>query len=436
MRLDKITEKVKGKAGTKVGLKIESSGDGGSGSKTIVIERGRVESKGEEATATVFEAEGAEILPKIGLLEVPSFYFDRDDPSRNVATHVEQLLRRLKKEEIQGLIIDLRGNGGGSLNEVCRMTGLFVGRGPVVQVKSTHGRMEVLRSEHRKPLYTGAIVVLTDEDSASASEIFAAALQDYNRAVVVGAPSTFGKGTVWAPKEIAEQMPILADKERAGTLKLTIQKYYRVSGKSVQMKGVGPDIILPSLGEVMEVGEKYADHALAYDLIRKASYRPFNRLNLHLPELLGKSEERVKENQDFAYLREDISRYERQTAENRKSLNIEVRRTELSEAEARRKLRNDERSKRFARMEEQDTASFTAYRLTLDDLQREELVPLKSGKKEDRYIRYSKDEITELEDTLEWPSGIDHVRREGLNVLKDLLTLEKANLTAGILRKS
>jgi carboxyl-terminal processing protease len=154
----------------------------------------------------------------------------------------------------------LRNNGGGSLEEVRRMTGFFMDRGPVVQVKNALARSQVKDSENGKPIYGGPMVVMTDKSSASASEILAGALQDFNRAVVVGDSSTFGKGTVQQPMDIGRMLPLFAARNRAGFLKVTIQKFYRPSGSSTQMEGVKSDVVLPSLMDALEMGEAFLDH--------------------------------------------------------------------------------------------------------------------------------------------------------------------------------
>jgi len=285
MPIDKVIELIKGEPGTAVGLRIEADEP-----HDIDIPRGLVKIKSDLTTSEIISFDKGEKRSKIGLLNVPSFYFDRSDEDRNVSHHVEQILLRMIQEKISGLIIDMRGNGGGSLEEVRRMTGLFIGSGPIVQVVSGNGHTKSLKSRYSSPLYTGPLVLLTDKQSASATEIFAAALQDYNRAVVIGASSTFGKGTVQTPDDISRFMPQNADSDRAGTLKYTIQKYYRASGGSVQLRGVVPDITLPFLQEAGEVGEQYADHALAFDIIRKAQgLTPFNKQRLFLPILKAQS---------------------------------------------------------------------------------------------------------------------------------------------------
>lgn len=357
----------------------------------------------------------------MGWLHLPSFYVDFEDNDPSVSNDVQRLLDRLNKEKIDGLVIDLRRNGGGSLEEVRRITGFFIGRGPVVQIKDTFGRIESKEALFRRPLYDGPLVVLTDKSSASASEILAGALQDYNRAVIVGDSSTFGKGTVQQPMEIGRFFRFFEDNTRAGWLKATIQKFYRVSGSSTQKMGVVPDIILPSLTDALDVGEAYLKHPLDHDKIRKADYRPLDERVLFLPVLEERSGERVKSNQDFQYIVEDVERTKERIEKNEVSLNRAKREAELAESEARRKERNAERRKRFKEMEVADKKTFKFFRLTLDDLDSEKLEEVDREKDAEAFMRRAKDEAEDLDDTPLWPSGLDPVKRESISVLADLV---------------
>ncbi len=437
MSLDKVVEKIRGKENTSVALKVEPADGASSETKIVIIEREVVTMKDGLATAEIYEYTGnGETSLKLGLLRIPSFYFPYEGRSSQVSEDVEKLIRRMEKEKIDGLAIDLRGNGGGSLEEVRRLTGFFVGRGPVVQIKHTSGQTKSLDSDYRKPLYNGPMVVFTDKGSASASEILAGALQDYNRAVIVGESSTFGKGTVQQPLDIGRFFAPMEDTKRAGYVKLTIQKFYRVSGDSTQKKGVVPDIILPSTNGVLEVGEAHADFALSFDSIRKAAdFRSFNRQNLFIPVLAEKNKARISKNQEFIYLQEDISRIKKRLEENRSSLNREVRMSEIKENEARRKARNMERIKRFAKMEEQDMKALKIFRLTLDDIDAETLPLVNRENDRKRHMRRAKNKFEDLDDTPDWPSGIDAVKRESLMILKDLVESVKDGSIAGVLQK-
>lgn len=425
--LDKVVEKIRGKEDSEVALKVEPA-DGSPGETRIyVIKREPVDMKEEQAGAEVIVYQGKDGPVKMGVMRIPQFYFDSADRTRNVSAHVSRLIKRLGEEQVAGIIIDLRGNGGGSLDEVRRMTGFFNGRSPVVQVKKTTGQIETLRATGIKPLYSGPLVILTDKGSASASEILAGALQDYNRAVIVGSANTFGKGTVQQPIPIAKYARVFNPNDRAGAIKLTIQKYYRPSGSSVQIEGVVPDIKLPAVTDVLEVGEAHAKHALAHDRIRPSSdFKPFTSDHLFLEELEKRSAARVSKNPEYQYLMQDRDRLKKQLEENTISLNEEKRKAESAENEARRKARNKERRVRFAKIEEQDDKEIKIYRLSLEDLDTETLPALNLKDKDERHMRRAKDDLDDLDDTPEWPSGIDAGKREGIAVMSDLIELQKA----------
>jgi len=439
MKIDKVVDLIRGEEDTEVRLKVEPAGGLPGETKMIVIKRGKVELKDEQASAELIERKTADGEPqRLGVITLPSFYADFENGETRCSVDVELLLERLKQERIDGLILDLRNNGGGALEEVRRMTGFFTKRQPVVQVKNTLGQIQVKESEHRRPLYDGPMVVITDRSSASASEILAGALQDLNRAVVVGEASTFGKGTVQQPMDIGRQMPFFAAlRNRAGTLKVTIQKFYRPSGSSTQNQGVVSDLILPSLMDAMEVGEKYLDHALDHDIIRPApGFDPLPKANLFLKPLQESSSERVAESKDFAYIIEDVAKARTRQRENSVSLNLEQRRTELDEADALQRSRNAERRRRFAEIEKHDADELSFYRLTLDDLRDEaQLKQVDPAEEGDDYMRRATDKTAELDNTPEWPSRLDPYKREALHVLADLVHMTRNARMAGLLRQ-
>ena len=392
MKIDHVVELIRGKKGTQVKLKVEPA-DGAPGETAFVtITRDKVELKDELAQAEVVITERADgSKRKIGWLTLPSFYLDFEDGDPSVSKDMEKLLTRLNAEKIDGLVLDLRRNGGGSLEEVRRITGFFVGRGPVVQVKDTFGRIESKDALFRQPLYKGPLVVMTDKSSASASEILAGALQDYNRGVVVGDSSTFGKETVQQPMEIGRFFRFFENPDRAGFLKATIQTFYRVSGSSTQLRGVEPDIKVPSLTDALDVGEAWLDHPLPHDNIRQApDFRPLNEANIFRPVLVERSEKRMKQSKDFLYTIEDIERTKKRLDSNRISLNKVERRNELLESEERRKTRNTERRERFAEMQTEDSKKYQFFRLTLDDVKLDELVEVDREKDSEAFMRRAK----------------------------------------------
>lgn len=437
-KLDRVVDMIRGKEGVEVRLKVEPA-DGAPGEiKYVVIERGKVELKDELAKGEIIEMlrpDGGK--RRLGFIRLPAFYADFEDWKTRCSLDVEKLIKRLNAEKVEGIVLDLRGNGGGSLEEVRRMTGFFTGRGPVVQVKNTLGRVEVKDSSHANPIFSGPVVVLIDKTSASASEILAGALQDYNRAVIVGDSSTFGKGTVQQPMEISKMMPFMTDARRAGVLKPTIQKFYRVSGSTTQLKGVEPDIVLPSLLDAYEFSEKHLDHAMPHDNIRRApGFNELARGNLFLPFIMEKSLERVDASQDFDYIEEDAQRITKRRAENVISLNRETRKQELADNEKRREARNEERRKRFAELVEEDEENLRFFRLNLEDLNHEELVEIDREKDKESYMRKAKDGVADLDDTPEWPSSLDPVKREGINILADLVEITERARMAGALQNN
>src|ERR1044072_6266539 len=291
-----------------------------------------------------------------------------DKHQKSTTRDVLALLKRLKKENIAGLVIDLRRNGGGSLGEALSLTGLFLKSGPIVPPKDYNGSIRVSANPDPGIAYSGPMVVLTSRQSASASEIFAAALQDYGRAVVVGDKNTFGKGTVQTILPIGRFASLLGShSDEDGALKLTIQKFYRVAGGSTQLHGVASDIVLPSLSDLPEFGESALKNALPYDEVSKARYKKWSELHsVFIDQLRRRSEERVKGDPKFHYVMEDIDRLRHKLDENRISLNEDVRKKELQDE----KLRKETRSKdRLARDQEEPQI----YRVTLDTVDKPNL---------------------------------------------------------------
>jgi len=437
-KLDRIVDMIRGEEGVEVRLKVEPAGGAPGDIKFIVIKRGKVEMKEALASAEVIEMnrpDGGK--RRLGWITLPAFYADFKNWKTRCSTDIEKLVTRLKTENVEGIIMDLRGNGGGSLEEVRRMTGFFTGRGPTVQVKNHLGRIEVKDSSHPVPIYNGPMVVLIDKTSASASEILAGALQDYNRAVIVGDTSTFGKGTVQQPMEISKMMPFMSDARRAGVLKPTIQKFYRVAGSTTQLKGVESDLVLPSLLDAFEVGEKYLNHALAHDNIKRApGFRELNRGNLFLPVLKAKSSVRIGLAQDFKYINQDATRMIERRKKNSISLNKKERKKDISEAEVRNNTRNDERRKRFGELAESDKKVFRFFRLHLEDIKLPSLVELDQNKDKESYMREAQDDVADLDETPDWPSKLDPVKRESISILADLVEATERARMAGALQNN
>ena len=437
MKIDKVVDYIRGKEGSSVALKIEPAGGPPGETKIVVIKRDKVEMKDEQASGDLIELKselGA--TRRLGVITLPSFYADFEEGKVRCSVDVERILKRLTEEKIDALILDLRNNGGGSLEEVRRMTGFFIESGPVVQVKNTLGQVQVKDSDNGKPIYTGPMIVMTDKSSASASEILAGALQDFNRAVIVGDTSTFGKGTVQQPMDIGRMLPLFAARNRAGFLKVTIQKFYRPSGSSTQMDGVAANVVLPSLADALEMGEEFLEHPLPHDRIRPAGdFKPLDPQGLFIPRLKELSQERLNADKDFSYVIQDVLKAKDRFKANLVSLNQATRQKELAESDATQKERNAERRTRFAKIATEDKQALTFFRITLEDLEKgTDLKPYDPAEEATDFMRRAKDDAEDLDETPKWPTGLDPVKREALAVTKNLVDLTENARLAGILK--
>ena len=274
----------------------------------------------------------------------PAARSGRDSSGEYTSVDVAKLLKKFKAENVGGVILDLRYNGGGSLEEAIRLAGLFIKEGPIVQVKTYDGRVIVAPDPDPTSLYDGPLIVLTSRFSASASEIVAAALQDYGRALIVGDISTHGKGTVQSVNYITNYIRLDDPEKNNGALKVTVQKFYRASGVSTQLKGVLPDIVLPTVWNYSkDIGESALEHPLECDTIKSADFDKLNLVQPYLSDLLKNSTTRVATNKDFDYVREEIEKFRKQQEDKTVSLNEKQRRQEMEETKARDKARNKER---------------------------------------------------------------------------------------------
>jgi carboxyl-terminal processing protease len=441
MRLDKVVEMIRGKKGTRVRLLvIPSDATDPSRRKNVELVRDEIKLKDQEARADIILRKDENGDPiKLGWLRLPSFYADMDKHQKSTTRDVLALLKRLKKENIAGLVVDLRKNGGGSLEEALSLTGLFLKSGPIVQTKDYNGSIRI-SPDPTSMAYSGPLVVLTSRQSASASEIFAAALQDYGRAVIVGDKNTFGKGTVQTILPIGRFASLLGShSDEDGALKLTIQKFYRVAGGSTQLHGVASDIVLPSLSDLPEFGEGALKNALPYDEVTKAKYTKWSDTHsLFVDQLERRSEERVKNDPEFHYVMEDIGRLRHKLDENRISLNEDLRKKELQDDKLRKEMRSKER---LARNQEEPRI----YRLTLDTVDKPNLQLImypgklaeakKNGVSPKVDPEAAPDADTDLiagdgagDDTKE--PAIDPERDEALNILADLVDLSRGPKTA------
>ncbi len=385
MKLDKVVEKIRGKKGTTVRLLvIPAEATDPSKRKIVDIRRDEVKLKDAEAKAEVIDLKGGGPETRVGWITLPSFYANMDNQGspRSTTADVSALIERLKKEGIQGLVIDLRRDGGGSLEEAINLTGLFIPKGPVVQAKDSNGKITVSQDTNPGVTYSGPLVVLVNRLSASASEIFAAALQDYGRAVIVGDERSFGKGTVQTVLDLGRLMPFFSlGSADAGALKLTIQKFYRVKGGSTQLHGVTSDIVLPSLTDSDEIGEGSLKNRLPYDEVAPVKIADsMSATPLFLDELRVRSTQRIAADPEFLYVSSDMQRIKDKIAQNAISLNEKVRRQELSDDKTRKDKREQERLARGPALEA------TALELTLDDLTLPKLRTVAFDRKRDKNI--------------------------------------------------
>ncbi|TYO99324.1 S41A family C-terminal processing peptidase-1 [Geothermobacter ehrlichii] len=335
-RLRDAVELIRGPKGTEVRLTVRKpSGK----TKVIAIVRDVVEI--EETFVRWTTLDDPKSGRTFGYVKIPSFYRDfksrlQGGTGRNVTDDVKKALEELKKQKVAGLILDLRNNGGGALTDAVNISGLFIEEGPIVQVKSSNGRIRVLEDQDDDIVYGGPMVVLVNRFSASASEILTAALQDYHRALIVGSEHTYGKGTVQTILDLDRAIPFRnMDKYKPlGALKITTQKFYRVSGGSTQAKGVEADLELPDRMRYVESGEKYIDYALPWDTVQPADYTPWRPFPLPTAELKRRSAERVTKNDAFQQIAREAEEAKKQREKSEVSLNLEQARKQREELEA------------------------------------------------------------------------------------------------------
>lgn len=328
MRLDKAVRYIRGKKGTTVKLTVKKvDGD----IKTISIVRDVVIIEETYAKSVIVNTPDSK--ERIGYIYLPSFYvnFNAKNGGRRCSDDVLKEINKLKKEGIDGLIIDLRNDGGGSLPDVVKMAGFFIKDGPIVQVKQKTGGAQMLNDTDPSIYYDGPMAVMVNSNSASASEIFAAAMQDYNRAVIIGGQQTFGKGTVQRVINLDEIINSqLNDYKPLGALKLTFQKFYRVSGGSTQLKGVVPDVILPDNYMYIDYGERELDYHLPWDEIPKANFTPSNQIT-NRKAIEKKSQSRIKGNDNFELIREQAESIKKHRDDTKMSLNLKSYQKELKD---------------------------------------------------------------------------------------------------------
>jgi len=386
MRLDDAIQLIKGPKGTNVFLTVKRV----TGVvEEIAVVRDVVELEESYAKSTTIVDDNQ----KFGLINLPKFYVDFEDYSnRNAATDIKLEIERLKEENVEGIILDLRDNGGGSLQTVVDMAGYFIEEGPVVQVKASGNRKEVQEDNDASVVYDGPLVILVNELSASASEILAAAMQDYKRAIILGSSSTYGKGTV---QNVIPLSNIIRSNDLGdlGALKLTTQKFYRITGESTQLKGVSSDIVMPDRYAYVDVGERDQDNPLAWDRIQAANFTTWDK-QIDFDRVISNSNERLKANEYVSLLEEEAQWIKQQRDDHTATLGLEEYRKEKEEL--------CERTERFKKLNDYDS------KLSFSSLKYEEALFTKDSVLREKRNRWHKELARDL------------YVEEAVNVLKDL----------------
>jgi len=365
-RIDDTVALIRGAEDSVVRLDVLPAEAGADGKhKLISLVRKKITLEKQAAKKAIIEVKDGGATRHIGVISLPEFYQDfaarqkGDKDFKSATRDVSRLLDELKKDKVDGVLVDLRNNGGGSLYEAIELTGLFVGKGPVVQQRDSEGNVSVESDTNAGLAWNGPLEVLINRGSASASEIFAAAIQDYGRGVVIGEPS-FGKGTV---QTVADLDQIAKnDKPEFGEIKFTIAQFFRINGGTTQLRGVTPDINLPSITDAEEFGESSFDNALPWTQIKAADYTPAGNLTSIVPMLIAIHDKRVIHDKDFKYLQEDIAEFNKLRQKNLISLNEADRRKDRAAQEARDKSREKNRGNN-----ESDKASAQARNHALQD---------------------------------------------------------------------
>ncbi len=344
-RLDDVVQIIRGPGGTLVRLQILPGGAApGTPQNVIALTRDKITLEEQAAKKTVTEVPFEGQTYKVGVIEVPSFYQDFAARSRgdedfvSTSRDVARLVGELQAEGVDGIVMDLRNNGGGHLSEATELSGLFIDRGPVVQLRETRGNIQVLDDPSPSAIYDGPLVVLVDRYSASASEIFAAAIQDYERGVIIG-QQTFGKGSVQNLFNLDQVMR----GSNNGQLTLTVGKYYRVTGESTQNRGVIPDIQLPSMVDTETVGESTRETALPWDRIEPTRFRAESSLDSSIALLQNRQIDQFTDDPDFRYLRRNVAAFEEMREQTTVSLNLAEREAERETTEQERLERENQR---------------------------------------------------------------------------------------------
>lgn len=413
MRLNKVVELIRGKKGTTVKLTIVPNESEDGTQKVIYLVRDDIKLSEQFAKARIVDLPGTDgHTTKLGIIVLNQFY-------ENCTRDIERLILRLKDDKVQGIVLDLRRNGGGILEEAIQLTGLFIPKGPVVQVKGYNGVNRVMDDDDSKVAWDGPLIVAVGHLSASASEIVAAALQDYGRALIVGDAATHGKGSVQTLVPLSQFYPRPSMGANAGKLKFTVSKFYRIAGGTTQKYGVTPDISLPSVLDHMELGESHLPNCLPADRTTPASFGRMNLVQPYVATLRERSANRIGGNKEYAFILEDIEEMKKRKEDPSVSLNESARVTEKNE----RKAKTDTRKKERQALEPNPVP---VYEITLEGLEKGEapkIVGAKTEADKDAPKPSADDEEADDEDDAK---RIEPQLRETLNILVDYLQLAAA----------
>lgn len=402
MRVDDAVRYIRGKKGTEVRLTVKKA-DGTR--KIIPIIRDVVQIAASYAKSSVIEHKKTN--RKVGYIHVPKFYRDFDGNSRNCSDDVRNELLSFKKHNVDAVILDLRNNGGGALEDARKMAGLFIKKGPIVQIKNHRGVIEVLRDNDSNIVYDGPLIIMINRFSASASEIVAAALQDYGRAVIVGGKYSHGKGTVQAVLNL-NQGPLLSMFGPVmGALKVTIQKFYRVTGPSTQYKGVTPDIIIPDPMGYIKNREQDLDYSLKWDKVPSQTFVPWGNLDVNKPLLQKNSNDRINNNKGFTKIKESVS----YLLKRREETNIPISIKEFKK----RNIESEKMSERFKNREVNKSMLISHFEESLQNM--------KEVKKEDKK-KWDEDLAQRTKD---WIEGLqkDTALEEAVYIIDDMIKMNK-----------
>ena len=346
LRIDDVVQLIRGAKDSTVRLDVLPESAGPDGKHTYVsLVRKKINMEEQAAKKSIIEVQDGALKRRVGVISLPTFYLDfearrRGDKDYKSATRdVAKILAELKKAKVDNVLIDLRNNGGGSLSEAVELTGLFIDKGPVVQQRSADGKVEIESDTVPGLAWDGPVGVLINRGSASASEIFAAAIQDYGRGLIIGEPS-FGKGTVQTLVNF-DRNAQQGEKARYGELKMTIAQFFRINGGTTQLRGVTPDVKLPVTSDMENFGESSYDNALPWVAIKPVPFVPAGDLKEIIAPLQKRHDARIAKDKEFQYLQEDIAEVKKLRKENSVSLNEAVRRKERDAQEARAKLREE-----------------------------------------------------------------------------------------------